>query len=484
MQEVISITAQPGPQTEFLTTLADIAIYGGSAGSGKSFALLLDPVRHQDNPKVNGVVFRRNGVQVRNPGGLWDESHSIYPLLGAHPKEMSMEWKFPKGMGIKFAHLEHETTVLDWQGSQITYIGFDELTHFSQKQFFYLLSRNRGTSGVRPYIRATTNPDADSWVRKFIDWWIDPKSGLPIKERSGKLRWFIRQGEDFIWSNSREELTAKYGIHREPKSVTFISALLTDNKILMEKDPGYLGTLQAMDRVERERLLDGNWNTRASAGMYFQRGHFQLIDGCNQNQMYHTVRYWDRAATAPSEINPDPDWTVGLKMTKLHSGVWVVLDIVRFRESPRKVQEMIRNIGFQDGHHVPILIEQDPGSAGVADVEHMTQFLAGFEVRIRKPSKDKITRAKAASAQSEAGNILLLKAPWNDAFLQEVENFPEGAHDDQVDTLSGAFNELSQGASILSVLPALGAAMGLSESSDSDPNDPAIYGLPSFFRGQ
>lgn len=482
MQERIEIKPQPGPQTEFFQTSADIAIFGGSAGSGKSFALLLEPIRHHENGKVTGAIFRRNATQVRNPGGLWDESHLLYPHVKATPREMALEWHFPSGMSLKFAHLEHETTYLDWQGSQITYLGFDELTHFTQKQFFYMLSRNRSTSGVRPYVRATTNPDADSWVRKFLDWWIDPKSGFPIKERSGKLRWFIRLGEDIIWADTKEELIARYGVYQEPKSVTFISALLTDNKILMEKDPGYLGNLMALDRVERERLLNGNWNVRPSAGMFFRRSYFPVIEACNQQQMYHTVRYWDRAATVPGETNPDPDYTVGLKMTKLNSGVWVVLDVIRMRESPKKVQEMIRNIGYQDGHHVPIILEQDPGSAGIADVSHMTQYLGGFDVRIRKPTKDKITRAKACSAQAEAGNVLVLKATWNDAFLQELENFPEGAHDDQVDALSGAFNELAQGTGILSVLPALGAAMGLNRGQDEDPLDPAIYGLPGLFR--
>lgn len=451
--------------------------------SGKSFALLLEPVRHYENPRFTGIVFRRNATQIRNPGGLMDESRNIYPLVGAHCREMNMEWLFPSGMKIKFSHLEFDATVLDHQGSQFTYIAFDELSHFTEYQFFYLMSRNRSMAGVPGYIRATTNPDADSWVRKFIDWWIDPKSGLPIVERSGKLRWFIRQGNELVWADTKEDLISRYGTAVVPKSVTFVSAKLQDNKILMEKDPGYLGNLMALDRVERERLLNGNWNTRASAGNFFRKSYFTLLDACNQGQMYHTVRYWDRAATVPGETNPDPDYTVGLKLAKLHSGVWVVLDIIRMRETPKKVQEAIRNIGFQDGAHIPIIIEQDPGSAGIADVEHMTQYLAGFDIRVRKPTKDKITRAKAASAQAEAGNILILKAPWNDAFLQELENFPDGSHDDQVDCLSGAFNELAQGASILTVLPQLGSALGIG-TTDEDPVEAAVYGLPGFFRNQ
>ena len=85
-----------------------------------------------------------------------------------------------RGGKIKFAHLQFDNTVYDWQGAQITLIGFDELTHFTAHQFFYMVSRNRSTCGVRPYIRATCNPDADSWVADFLAWWINPETGLPI----------------------------------------------------------------------------------------------------------------------------------------------------------------------------------------------------------------------------------------------------------------------------------------------------------------
>src|SRR4029077_9839556 len=80
----------------------------------------------------------------------------------------------------QFSHLQLATSVYDWQGAQITLICFDELAHFTAHQFFYLLSRNRSTCGIKPYIRATCNPDADSWVAEFLAWWIDPETGFPI----------------------------------------------------------------------------------------------------------------------------------------------------------------------------------------------------------------------------------------------------------------------------------------------------------------
>jgi len=176
MSERIEFKPQPGPQTSFLSSEADVVLYGGSAGGGKSFALLLEPLRNIQNPNFGAVCFRRTMPQIKNEGALWDESSKIYPFIDAKPNLSESFWKFPSGSTVSFAHLEHEKNVYDYQGAQIPLIMFDELTHFTRKQFFYMMSRNRSTCGVRPYIRCTTNPDKKSWVRNFIDWWIYPKS--------------------------------------------------------------------------------------------------------------------------------------------------------------------------------------------------------------------------------------------------------------------------------------------------------------------
>jgi len=251
-----TIMPQEGPQTAFLGTSADIAIYGGSAGGGKTWALLLEDLRHIHNPGFGSVTFRRSTVQIRNEGGLWDESANLYPLVGAEPKEHVLTWTFPSGATASFAHLEHDKTRFNWQGSQIPLIKFDELTHFTPTQFWYMVSRNRSMCGVRPYIRATCNPDADSWVAELIAWWIDQDTGLPIPERSGKLRWFVRVGEDLKWADDPADL-AQYTMlndagERVPipaKSLTFVPAKLTDNKALMAADPGYMASLLAMQLV-------------------------------------------------------------------------------------------------------------------------------------------------------------------------------------------------------------------------------------------
>src|SRR5690348_5937488 len=98
----LPIGAQPVPQTAFLASPADIAIYGGAAGGGKRWALLLEPLRHVHRPDFGAVFFRRTGVQIRNEGGLWDESAKLYPHLGARPREQALEWRFPGGASVSF----------------------------------------------------------------------------------------------------------------------------------------------------------------------------------------------------------------------------------------------------------------------------------------------------------------------------------------------------------------------------------------------
>jgi predicted phage terminase large subunit-like protein len=453
MMEALKLKPQDGPQTEFLATQADIAIYGGAAGGGKSYGLLLDPLRHHANKKFGGTIFRRTSVQVRKEGGLWDESMNVYSLFQARPRESFLEWRFPSGMSMGFSHLEYDKDVFNWQGAQIPWIGYDELTHFTKQQFFYMLTRNRSAvAGVKPRVRGTCNPDPDSWVREFIDWWIG-LDGFPIKERSGILRWFIRLDDKFIWRDTKNQIHAEYGNGSEiqPKSVTFIPSKLSDNKILMEKDPSYLGNLLAQSRVDRMRLLEGNWNVRAAAGMLFQRQWFTVINAIPAGWI-QVIRFWDRAATKPSETNRDPDYTRGLKLYKYSDGRFVVADLKGTRDTPGKVETLIKATASHDTHSVKIMSQQDPGSAGVAEAEYFIRMLSGYDVHTILFNKDKVTRAKPVSAQCEAGNISVLRAEWNEEFFAELENFPDGVHDDIVDVLSGAFNALSGGLSIADVL--------------------------------
>jgi hypothetical protein len=264
-QAIIEIGPQEGPQESILRTNADIAIYGGAAGGGKTYALLLDALRGIDEREWSPVLFRRTYKQITAAQGLWDKACELYPMFGGRMRQASMDAVFPSGCRIMFSHMENEADKLNWQGTAIALIGWDELTHFSEGQFWYLVSRARSTGSIEPYVRATCNPEPGSWVAKMLEWWIDPMAGTPIPERAGKIRWMVRGGDDqLVWADTREELS---GYEGKPLSFTFIPATLADNPALLERDPDYANRLRALPRAERESLLGGNWLFQA-AGVF------------------------------------------------------------------------------------------------------------------------------------------------------------------------------------------------------------------------
>jgi predicted phage terminase large subunit-like protein len=431
----------------FMQSAADIVFYGGAAGGGKSYALLMEAARNVGRPGFDGVIFRKTFPEIKNAGGLWPTSMGIYPLVGGTPLESKLMWKWSSGATIQMSHMQHDSDMLRYQGSQYAFIGWDEVTHFSRAVFFYLLSRNRSTCGVSPYVRATCNPDPDSWVAEFIAWWLDKSTGLAIPERSGVLRWFISRGDDIVWGDSKEALIESegYEVGRWAKSVSFIAAKLSDNPALTTADPSYEATLNSLTYVDRQRLLGGNWSVRPSAGMCFRREWFRIVDAIPAGTVF--VRSWDRAGTIKTINSPDPDWTVGVKIGRCPDGRFIIADEVRIRQSPMHVDQAVRNTADQDGPEVQIVIQQDPGSAGISDASNLVRLLAGYQVLVHRPTLSKWVRAKPLSSQAEAGNVALLRGAWNSVFLEEAQAFvdeklvktPEGYHDDQIDAASVGF---------------------------------------------
>jgi predicted phage terminase large subunit-like protein len=354
-----------------------------------------------------------------------------------------MKWSFPSGARVQFQGIELEKDLENFKGSQVPLIIFDEVSGFTERQFFYLLSRNRSSTGVKPYIRATCNPTSDGWLRSLVDWWIGP-DGFPIPERCGFVRWFVRRGLDMHWYDSREEAEKIWGQDSMPKSATFIGATVKDNKKI---DPAYEANLKALPRLEMESLYLGSWDVKANAGSYFQSDWCEYVEPKDVPVAKSEMRAWDTASTEPSEVNPDPDYTAGVKMRLGEDGYFYLMNVKRDRKRPQGVKKMMRDAAGTDGIKCVIGLPLDPGGAGKSVFEDHAKNLAGFKFKKCKTTKSKLERFEPFSSAAEAGLIKIVKGDWNEYYIRELENFTGDGkgHDDMVDATSDVFNNLASG---------------------------------------
>lgn len=390
------IPHEPTPkQAEFLLMEDREAMFGGSAGGGKSDALLMAALQYVEVPNYAAILFRRTYADLALPGALMDRARGWLAGTAARWSERDKTWTFPSGATLSFGYLEHENDKYRYQSAEFQFIGFDELTQFTESQYRYLFSRLRRLEGskVPLRMRAASNPGGvgHEWVRQ---------------------RFIIE------------------------KNHLFVPAKLDDNPHL-DRDE-YIRSLRELDPVTRQQLLDGDWSAR-QAGNKFRREWFEVVDEAPAQAT--RVRYWDLAATVPKP-GKDPDWTSGTKMSEL-DGIFYIEDIKRVRQTPRFVESLIRQTAELDGRSVDVYMEQEPGSAGVNTIDHYRRrVLLGFTFRGNKTTGSKEVRANPLSAAAEAGNVKLVRGPWINDFLDEAEAFPGGSHDDQVDSASGAFEML------------------------------------------
>ncbi len=476
-------------QHQFLSSEADIVIYGGSAGGGKTYALLLEPLRFTHVRGFDTVYFRRRRKDLTISGSAFPESQKIYPRYQAEPNLTMLRWTFPSGATIYFDGLGHDKDVENWATSQIACLIFDQLEQFTAHQFYGLTERLRTMCGVTPYVRAGCNPSPDSFLHNdgtgvgtgLISWWID-KEGWAIPERSGVIRWFMRVNEKLVWGDTPAELRENINKHKEsqgylpirdsqfhPRSITFIMATVFDNKPLMEADPSYLAVLHNLPYVRRMRMMGedkkgGNWNIRETAGNVFRRGWFlpcKELPGLGDDVT--ACRFWDIAASVPTPKNPNPDWLAGSRWhRKGDDYYWINTTKSRGEEGENtagRVDNKIIDTAQADGHEVSVIIEGEPGSQSMLWAESIKKKLAklGFHCVIVPSRKSKVQRAMPYSALAEHGHVYIPdpeeydNLEWLEHALLQHENFPPASNsgkDDVVDTCSGAVGYLRDGGAL------------------------------------
>lgn len=289
----LRIIAQRGGQERMLFRKEDIVISGGSRGGAKSFSLVLEGLKDIYEPAFSGLIIRN---QKDDLSQIIKYSERLYGQYGIYNRSSSVrEWTFHAGGKLNFSYYSdaYEDFVKRFQGKQYNYIGIDEITHIPYEKFKYLATCNRNGMGLYNRIWGTCNPDPDSWVRKFIDWWIG-EDGFPIPERDCKVRYCFMDGDspDMIyWGDTPDEVYEQCSDIIDPlwndsyaalgydkkrmfvKSVTFVRAGIEENVIFMKADPTYLANLAQQGEEQRSRDLGGNWNYKSSG-----KGLIQIYD--------------------------------------------------------------------------------------------------------------------------------------------------------------------------------------------------------------
>jgi predicted phage terminase large subunit-like protein len=399
-------------------------MFGGAAGGGKSDALLMAALQYAHVPGYAALLFRRSYPDLALPGAIMDRAGDWLRGTDARWKDQDKTWMFPSGATVTFGYLQYENDKYRYQGAEFQFVGFDELTQFSDTQYRFLLSRLRRLAGAAVPIRArcASNPGGigHAWVKaRFVD--PDTSTGR-----------------------------------------RFIPARLEDNPHLDAEE--YERSLAELDPVTRRQLRMGDWDVTPEGGM-FRREWFEIVAEAPAD-LDVVSRSWDEAAT-----DGGGDWTVGAKVGH-KAGVWYVLDVIREQVGAQGVDKLMDQAAALDGWPVTIDLQQEPGSAGKARADGHTRRLTGRAVRVGRPTGSKATRARILSSAAEAGNVKLVAGPWCPAFLEEAVLFPaSAAHDDQIDAVSWAMLMMSDAArgGAHAGVPAHATLLGSQSRGDTGP---------------
>jgi len=431
------IRPQPGPQTQFMSTPAQIAVGGGAAGGGKSYALMMIGAQVSlAIPFANTMVFRRTYSDLFNAGSFWPEAEKAYPLLGFKSvKTPIAKWTSPNRSVVQMKGLLTEDDTQRLKSSQLHCALIDEASELTEKQFWLIRSRLRAASpGIKPFGRLVSNPEPN-WLCELIRWWLTD-DGYADPEKIGIIRWFYRYNEQMFWFPTKEEaysdLRAKsLAKEFEPSSFTFIPSKLDDNRILLQNDPTYYANLASLDTIERKRLLEGNWFVKPT-GKLFKAEDFQnfVLD-----PSYELIIMTCDTAQGTKTAN---DYTV-MQVWGRYQNKAYLKDSARGKFDFMQQVEIIRNLYFTHKPHW-VLIEQAANGLPLAQMLRKE----GVPIMLITRMKDKYSRAFDIQGYVQSGYVYLNpQRPYYAELMSELTTFSEnhnarrkaGMHDDQVDAL-------------------------------------------------
>lgn len=347
---------------------------------------------------------------------------------------------------------------------QISNIFYDEITHSdNEEQMWWLFSRLRSNAKNVHSIWMSANPQFDHWVLKYAMWYLIPEglenAGRPDPEKNGVIRYLLRIGGDVVWGDTAQELIDKYGKPDLPndhvdqvKPISFqgLFGTIDSNPSLKRSNPLYKSNLEALPRLERERLLFGNWFAREEGSSYFKRESCpEIIEEPPASEFSKIIRAYDVAGTLPHDGYRSPDYFASVKMGKLKSGDYVILDVRRTRITFGEWEAHILENALRDGTGVDIVLPEDPNPASKAATVMLARSIIthGYVVKTRRAPAGKLDSFRPFAASCELGVVQVVKGcandDWNkivgdnDFFYNELERFDgkrrggEMGHDDK-----------------------------------------------------
>lgn len=462
------VIAPASPKQELMLNQGcDFAILGGAAGSGKSFVLLLYPLKFSEDPYFRGIIFRKTTGEITGQGGLWETAVELYSNVfdgDIKINKTEMRITFPSGGSIKFSHMEKSGDRFRHQGNQYSFIGFDEGTHFGKEEITYLGTRLRSARAKhKMQMVITCNPDPDWDYIDFVKPYLDDE-GTPKAEMDGVVRYYTVVQDEFKFSDNREDLEKLRGATGEGsgvRSYTFISATCEDNPPLLKNNPEYVGELRSKPYIDMMRLLYGNWYVRPTGSTYFERDWCEEVDYVNEEDVVSTVRCHDFAGTLKSDINPNPDYTTSVRMRLMRDGTYIIDDIRRHRIRHGDWFDWVLKCSYNDPPSTVYYIPEDPNPAAKKASMMFARQLseAGLFVRRLRTNRSKLDRFRPFSSMAQNGGVKFLSNCAtceennivNDLSFVYAEleiftgerNRSRHGHDDVVDAISDCFSVLA-----------------------------------------
>lgn len=428
---------------------------------GKTYGALCANLLGIHDPLYFSVFFRTTSTEIDK--GLWVDAKRMYmpyltdsngKLIGkSRINEQQKTITFPSGARTTFSYLSNDKDADAWYGTEINCAFFEEAQYRSTYQFEIIRSRNRSMSSVPKSIRCTLNPDPTSFIYEWVKPYLNEED-FPIKELSGKTRYFVVVEGDLHTSWDEQELKDTWG--KDPETYTYIPATLDDNKKLDELDSSYRKKLDSMPEAKRKQLLLGCWGATEDTGIFFRREYLKKANSIPLDGL--SARGWDLASTADDTPQTKGcDRTASVLMKKSKDGYYYILSGTGFRQKVGERDNSIAQISKRDGSDVHVVIPKDNGAGGVAAFEYLSSKLSSEGLIVKKDNASgtasKLKKAEPFFAACQNGLVFILESGWDkeelNLFYKELENFDgvtkssRTRHEDYLDGAATVFNYLN-----------------------------------------